>query len=142
MFCPNCGGNTKTTDRFCSNCGKPLTGQTEERTLIQIGPMGTGVCFKRPNFFTVIQKNDTRIVATDRRICGESTFKRGKLRFNVPYSEVVSAEVFGYMLWKVLWIQYVHAGETLEVYIMATLSNAQHIPWMHEYLKKNLHRTQ
>jgi hypothetical protein len=141
MFCSNCGKPTKTADQFCSACGTRLASAMEERTLDAFGPMGTGVCFKRPSFFTVIQKNDTRIVVTDKRICGESTFKPGSLRFNVPYSEVVTLDVFGYMLWKVLWLQYNHAGKLLEVSIMATPTNAQHITWIHEYLQKALRLT-
>jgi hypothetical protein len=136
MFCSNCGKPTNIADQFCSACGARLASALEERTLDAFGPMGTGVCFKRPSFFTVIQKNDTRISATDRRICGESSFKPGTLRFNVPYSEVVSVEVFGYLMWKVLWIQYNHSGKLLEVSIMATPFNAEHITRMHDFLRK------
>jgi len=110
-----------------------------ETVVYRFGPWGTGVCFKRPSFFTVLHKNNTIITATDRRICGESTFKRGTLRFNVPYNEVRSMDVFGYMLWKVLWLQYQEVDKLLEVSIMCPSTKAQHIHWLHEYLQKSTH---
>jgi len=74
-----------------------------EKVLLHFGPFGTGVCFNRPSFFTIIQKNDTRIVVTDREICGELTFKRNSLMFNIR-CEVVSIDLFGHTLWKVRWL--------------------------------------
>jgi hypothetical protein len=138
VTCPKCGSLTGNADRFCSFCGASLM-EAPETVLYSFGPWGTGICFKRPRFFTVIQKNDTIITATDRRVCGESSFKRGTLRFNVPYKEVHSMEVFGYTLWKVLWIRYQEANRLLEVSIMCPSTNAQHIHWLYEFLQKSTH---
>ncbi len=134
MTCSRCGNRTGNEDRFCSFCGASLT-DAPEIVLYTFGPWGTGVCFKRPSFFTVIQKNDTLITATDRRIYGESTFKRGTLRFNVRHDAVRLTEVFSYMMWKGLWIQYQEADKVFEVSIMCPSTNAQHINWLCEFLQ-------
>lgn len=136
MFCPKCGYPVNSGDRFCGACGIALANQTET-VVHSFGPFGTGVCFSRPGFFTVIQKNDTKIVVTDRRIYGESTLS-GSLRFNVPYTVVAAAETFGYLLWKVLWLRYSEAGKTKEVSIMGTPSNGENIAWTQSYIQSKL----
>src|SRR3972149_2113830 len=141
MFCSNCGNKVNSEDQFCSTCGARLA-DAQERELYSFGPWGTGVCFSRPSFFTVIQKNNARIAVTDRRILGESTFSRGSLRFDIPYKAGILAETFSHMLWKVLWLQYQKAGKLSEVSIMCTPSNAHHIFWAYEYIEKSTRQLQ
>jgi hypothetical protein len=125
MSCPSCGAKVGENDNFCSACGKNLK-REEETELFSFGPWGTGVCFSRPSFLTMIQKNDTKIVFTNRRISGYSSFTNS-LRFQVPYEAIISEEVFAYMLWRVLWIQYQDGAKTREVSIMCTAGNHEHI---------------
>jgi hypothetical protein len=43
----------------------------QENELYSFGPMGVRIYFSRPGFFTVMTRNVTRIVLTDKRIIGE-----------------------------------------------------------------------
>ena len=72
----------------------------KETVLISFGPFGVSVCFGRPGPTKVAYKNNTRIIVTDRRIYGSdrSIFSSGFLRFEAPYSTVVSTESFNYGL--------------------------------------------
>lgn len=125
MNCPNCGEKTTEQDNFCSKCGKKLT-TSQDTVIYSFGPWGTGVCFGKPSFFSMIQKNNTRIELTNSKISGYSTLTN-KPRFEVPYNSIIAEETFDYMLWKVLWLRYQEAEKTAEVSIMCTISNHQNI---------------
>lgn len=47
-----------------------MAGEPQETELYSFGPMGVGICFSRPGFFTAIAKNITRVVLTNKRIYG------------------------------------------------------------------------
>jgi hypothetical protein len=127
MFCPACGAQVNEGDSFCSKCGKNLAAQPQgETVLYSFGPFGTGVCFSRPSFFTVIHRNDTRIVLTGQKLSGFSSFNNS-LRLQVPYSAIANAEVFDYLMWKGLWIQYREAEKMREVSVMCTLTTYENI---------------
>ena len=125
MSCPHCGQKVGDKDTFCSACGKRLSAN-QEAVLHSFGPWGTGVCFSRPGFFTVIHNNDTKIVLTERCISGYSSFTNST-RFQVPYEAITATELFDYLLWKVLWIQYREKEKTREVSIMGTVTNHRQI---------------
>jgi hypothetical protein len=65
----------------------------QETVLYSFGPFGTGICFSKPTFFTVIQKNNTRIELTNTKISGYSTFSN-KPRFEIPYDSIIAMESF------------------------------------------------
>lgn len=125
MSCPNCGEKINPQDNFCTACGKNLTTE-QETVLYSFGPWGTGICFSKPSFFSIIQKNNTRIELTNHKISGYSKFTNSP-RFEVHYNSIIAKEIFDYMLWKVLWIRYQEAQKTAEVSIMCTISNQQNI---------------
>jgi hypothetical protein len=125
MSCPICGEKINEQDNFCTSCGKSIT-KIQDRVIYSFGPWGTGICFSKPSFFTMIQKNNTRIELTDQKISGYSTFSR-KPRFEISYNSISAQETFDYMLWKVLWIRYQDAQRTAEVSIMGTATNHQNI---------------
>jgi hypothetical protein len=133
-YCPNCGNKLDTTDQFCSSCGKPLTTNPEqERELLSFGPMGVSVCFKRPGFFTLTQQNDTKIILTNKRIYGLSSFS-GKPRFEANYSTINVKEITNYALFKVLYLQYQDDQKTKEVSIMGNPSNYSNITHAYELI--------
>lgn len=138
MYCPSCGTKAGEADSYCSKCGKSLTAQ-QETVLYSFGPWGTGICFSRPSFFTVIHKNDTKIVSTNQRLSGYSSFTNS-LRFQMPYEAITNTEIFDYMLWRVLWIQYVEAEKMREVSIMCTMSNHEHIDRVNELVQARRRR--
>jgi hypothetical protein len=131
MLCSNCGAEISETDKFCSECGKNVTqmvvSETEEKELYTFGPMGVGICFRRPSFSTPIIRNSTKIVLTNRRIRG---YPQGgliptkllpfKAQFEVPYENILATEQFGFLVNKALWIQYRDGEETKEVSIMCS----------------------
>lgn len=122
-FCPNCGNKISTQDRFCSACGKVLiVEQEQERETLSFGPFGISVCFGRPGFFVWTQQNNTKIVLTNKRIYGLSSFS-GKLRFQAFYNAITSKENISYALFKVLYLQYQDAGRIKEVSIMGNPPN-------------------
>jgi hypothetical protein len=129
MFCPSCGMNVDERDLFCAACGKSLAGN-QETELYSFGPWGVNVCFSRPGTFVWMQKNDTKIVLTNQRIYGSSTFTNST-RFQVPYLAILARENFDYRLnlglWKVLWIKYRAAEKIKEVSIMCFGPNSAHI---------------
>ena len=133
MNCTNCGEKINEQDNFCTACGKKLTNK-QDTVLYSFGPWGTGVCFSKPSFFTVIQKNNTRIELTDHTISGYSTFTN-KPRFEIPYNSIIAEEIFDYMLWRVLWIRYQEAEKTAEVSIMCTITNHQNITNTHNVIE-------
>src|SRR4030067_3138129 len=90
MSCPHCGQKSGAKDTFCSACGKALS-TDQETALHSFGPWGTGICFSRPEFFTVIHNNDTKIVLTERSISGYSSFNNST-RFEVPYEAITATE--------------------------------------------------
>lgn len=145
MSCPRCGAKIGTQDRFCTACGKNLislgenlTGGQKETEFFSFGPFGVNVCFSRPGIFVWMQKNNTKIVVTNRRIygSGSSIFGAGSLRFEVPYNAIIGKETFNYILWKVLWIQYREAEKTKEVSIMGNPPNYQHIKYAYNLLQE------
>src|SRR4030066_1267199 len=136
MFCPNCGMKIGEQDRFCSACGKSLTDEVNETELYSFGPWGVIVCFSRPGLFVWTQRNNTKILLTNRRIYGSSIFKTDSLRFQVPYDALLVTETFNFILWKVLWIQYREIEKIREVSIMCTPFNSYHITRAHELVQK------
>jgi hypothetical protein len=133
MNCPNCGEKINEQDKFCAACGKNLT-KEQDTVLYSFGPFGTGICFSKPSFFTLIQKNNTRIELTNQKISGYSP-STNKPRFEIPYNSIISEEIFDYMLWKVLWLRYQEAQKTPEVSIMCTISNHQNITNIHNLIE-------
>jgi hypothetical protein len=125
MNCPNCGAKISEQDNFCAACGKNLS-KNQETVIYSFGPWGTGICNGKPSFFTLIQKNNTRIELTDQKISGYATLS-GKPRFAIPYNSIIAQEIFDYMLWKALWMRYQDAQKTAETSIMGTATNHQHI---------------
>ena len=125
MYCGYCGAKVGEKDGFCSFCGKSLVADVRTE-LYSFGPWGTGVCFSRPGFLTLIQRNNTKIVLTNYGISGYSTLTNSE-RFQIPYNAIVTTEIFDYMLWKVLWIQYREEQRNLEVSIMCTIAHHQSI---------------
>jgi len=125
MFCGNCGAKVDEKDSFCASCGKSLVANPQTE-LYSFGPWGTGICFSRPGFLTMIQRNNTKIVLTNEGVSGYSSFTNSE-RFQIPYSAIVATEIFDYILWKVLWIQYRDGQKNLEVSIMGTAANHQSI---------------
>jgi hypothetical protein len=110
-------------NRFCSACGKPLiVEQGQEIEILSLGPWGISVCFGRPGFFVWTQQNNTRIVLTNKRIYGLSSFS-GKLRFQAFYNAITSKENISYALFKVLYLQYEDAEGIKEVSIMGNPPN-------------------
>ena len=106
--------------------------------MYSFGPLGTGVCFSKPSFFSIIQKNNTRIEATNSKISGYSTFTN-KPRFEVPYNSIITEETFDYLLWKVLWIRYQEMKKTAEVSIVYTIGNYQHITNTNNIIETHRH---
>ncbi len=133
MSCSNCGQKINEQANFCIACGKKLA-KEPETVLYSFGPWGTGICFSKPSFFSVIQKNNTRIELTKEKISGYSTFTN-KPRFEVAYNSIIAEEIFDYMLWKVLWIRYQDTQKTAEVSIMCTISNHQNITNAHNVIE-------
>jgi hypothetical protein len=125
MYCGNCGTKVGEKVSFCSTCGKNLVKETQN-DLYSFGPFGTGICFSRPGFLSLIQKNNTKIVVTNNGISGYSTF-RNSVRFEIAYSSIVATEIFDYLLWKVLWIKYRDGQKSSEVSIMCTAAYHQQI---------------
>lgn len=128
MFCSSCGTKIGDTDQFCPECGKKLTGQAqEEKELLSFGPFGVGICFRRPSLTAPIIRNSTKIILTNRRIRGDPQgfiipkLVLFKAQFDVPYDTILTTEQFGYLVNKVLWINYHYAGEeTKEVSIICS----------------------
>jgi hypothetical protein len=133
MNCHKCGEKINEQDNFCAACGKNLT-KEQDAVLYSFGPWGTGVCFGKPVFFSVIHKNDTRIELTNQKISGYSTFTN-KPRFVVPYNSIIAAEIFDYIMWKVLWLRYREEEKTAEVSIMGTVTNYQNITNTHNFIE-------
>jgi hypothetical protein len=119
-----------------------MSGEPQETELYSFGPMGVGICFCRPGFFTSIAKNITRVVLTDQRIYGvpKGPFFKGKARFQVLYDSIVSIEQFRLNLNHVLWIQYREAEKAKEVSIICYALNSQHASQAYEILQKTLHK--
>jgi hypothetical protein len=122
-------------DRFCSACGKSLTGE-QETELYSFGPGGVSVCFSRPRFFVWTQRNNTKIVLTNRRIYGSSIFSADSLRFQVPYEAILATESFNFIFWKVVWIQYRDVKKIREVSIMCNPFNSYHIARVYNLLQE------
>jgi hypothetical protein len=126
MLCPSCGTATADTDQFCPECGKKLTGQArEEIELLSFGPQGVGVCFRRPSLSAPIIRNSTKITLTNRRIRGvPSGFIRTlglfKAEFNVPFETILATEQLGYLVNRVLWINYRLGEEMKEVSVICS----------------------
>jgi hypothetical protein len=131
MFCPNCGAKMGETDRFCTACGTNVPsaapGEAEEKELYSFGPMGVGICFRRPGLTVPIVRNSTKIVLTNRRIRGSpqasiipTKLLLFKAQFEVPYDTILATEQFGYLVNKALWIQYRDAEKTKEVSIICS----------------------
>jgi len=137
MYCGNCGEKIDEKDSFCPSCGKSLVGDGRAE-LYSFGPWGTGVCFSRPGFLTLIQKNNTKIVLTKDRISGYSTLTNSE-RFQIPYNTIVAMEIFDYLLWKVLLIQYQDGQKRLEFSIMGTVANHQSIIMADSFVKAHRH---
>jgi hypothetical protein len=129
MYCPSRGVKVVELDQFCVACGKSLFGK-QETELYSFGPWLVNVCFSRPGTFVWMQKNNTKIILTNQRIYGSSTFNNST-RFQVPYPTILSMENFDYRLnlglWKVLWIKYVEPEKTKEVSIMCFGTDSVHI---------------
>ncbi|MFB3888082.1 MAG: zinc ribbon domain-containing protein [Candidatus Bathyarchaeia archaeon] len=135
MSCPNCGATINDPASFCPLCGKALHDQ-RETVLYEFGPFGVNVCFRRPSFFTVTQRNNTKIVLTNRRVYGVSTFT-GKSRFDVPYEAVVNIEVFNYLLYRVLWLQYRKSDKLAEVSVMCAAAHQHHIARAYDSIQRS-----
>jgi len=118
-----------------------MSSEPQETELYSFGPMGVGICFSRPTFFTTIAKNMTRVVLTNKRIYGvpQGPFFKGKARFEVPYDSIISIEQFRLHTNKVLWIQYREAEKTREVSIICYGFNSQHASQAYELLQKTMH---
>ena len=146
MLCPSCGKEIGATDQFCPECGKKLTSQAqEEMELLSFGPFGVGICFRRPGLTTPIIRNSTKIVLTNRRIRGDAQAPGGiipkklvlfKAQFEVPYNTILTTEQFGYLVNKVLWINYRSAGEeTKEVSIICSPRISENISRAYELIQ-------
>lgn len=135
-LCPNCGVQVGERDLFCSNCGKSLSGE-QEIVLDSFGPFGVSICFDRPGFFVMAQKNNTKIFVTDRRAYGlaGSILGEGSLRFHVPYSAVLAAESFRYGLQIALWIKYQEGEKIKEVSILSG-SHSHNVTSIYDLLQK------
>jgi hypothetical protein len=133
MYCGDCGAKVDEKDSFCASCGKSLVAD-DRAELYSFGPWGTGVCFSRPGFLTLIQKNNTKIMLTNDRLSGYSMLTNSE-RFQIPYKAIVMTEIFDYLLWKVLWIQYQEGQKKLEVSIMGTATNHQSITMADNFVK-------
>jgi hypothetical protein len=125
--------------------GKNVSGEAQETELYSFGPMGIGICFRRPGFFVPRLENSTRVALTNQRIYGYphgngmiSTkllpFK-DKSRFEVPYDAIIATEQLRFSFRKVLWIQYRDGEETKEISIMCSTFNNQHIQRTYELLQ-------
>ena len=134
MFCSSCGMKVGEPDRFCSICGKSLTGK-QETELFSFGPCGVSVCFSRPGFFVWTQRNSTKIVLTNQRIYGYSIFNKN-LRFQVPYDTIIDREIFNFYFSKVLWIQYRGVEKIREVSMMCSLFNSYHTKYVSDFINK------
>jgi hypothetical protein len=97
--------------------------------------MGVSVCFKRPGFFVMTQQNDAKIILTNRRIYGLSSFS-GKPRFEAYYSAITAKEKTNYALFKVLYLQYQDGEKTKEVSIMGNPANYNNIACTYELVPK------
>jgi hypothetical protein len=147
MLCPSCGMKANDQDKFCTYCGKSLTGgqeslaiKTPETELYSFGPLWVNVCFSRPGTFVLMHKNDTKVVLTNRRIYGISTLGRDSLRFQVPYSSIIAKESYDYRLnfglWRTLWIKYQESNQIKEVSILCISPNSHIIDRAIEILQK------
>jgi len=136
LLCPNCGVQVGEQDRFCIHCGKSLSGE-QEKVLDSFGPFGVSVCFGRPGFFVMAQRNNTKIFVTDQRVYGSasSILGGGSLRFQVPYSAVLAAESFNHGLQKVLWIKYREGEKIKEVSILSG-SHSHNVTSAYDLLQK------
>ena len=136
MLCPNCGADVSGQDQYCSACGKSLTGG-EEAVLHSFGPFGVNVCFSRPGVFVWMQKNNTKIFVTNRRVCGASAHSLSdSMRFQVPFGAILAKEKFKFGLWTVVWVQYREGEKIKEVSIMCTTFNAHNIEKTYDLLEK------
>jgi hypothetical protein len=120
-----------------------MSGEPQEKELCSFGPMGVRVCFSRPGFFTLMARNITRIVLTEKRIIGEPKrvgnlpLSKDKAGFQVLYNSVTSTERFSFFLNKGLYIQYRDAEKTKEVSI---ISSDQNISQAYELIQKALQK--
>ncbi|MGA3191455.1 MAG: hypothetical protein ABSD73_02960 [Candidatus Bathyarchaeia archaeon] len=118
-----------------------MSSEPQEKELYSFGPMGVRICFSRPEFFTPVARNITRVVFTDRRIYGvhrgSLPFFKDKASFQVTYASIVSMEQFGFFLNKGLYIQYREAETTKEVSI---ISSGQNVRQAYETIQKALRK--
>lgn len=134
VSCPSCGNRADAENRFCSVCGKALNAEPEnEKVLLSFGPMDVSVCFKRPGFFVLTQRNDTKIVLTNKRIYGLSSFS-GKPRFDVQYNAITSKENTKYNFFRVLYLQYRENKNAKEVSIMGGPTNYSNVARAYELI--------
>ena len=134
VSCPSCRNKADAENGFCSVCGKALKAESEnEKVLLSFGPMDVSVCFKRPGFFVLTQRNDTKIVLTNKRIYGISSFS-GKPRFDVPYNVVTSKESNKYNFFRVLYLQYREDKNAKEVAIMGGPTNYSNVARAYELI--------
>jgi len=139
MFCPSCGTNAKEGDLFCTSCGKSFAA-SQEIELHSFGPWGVNTCFSRPGTFVWMQKNNTKVILTNQRISGLSSFNNSP-RFQVNYSDIIAKENFDYRLnlgpWKVLWLKYREAEKIKEVSIMCFGPASSNITTAFEIIQNN-----
>jgi hypothetical protein len=122
-----------------------MSGEAQETELYSFGPMGVGICFRRPGFFVPRLENSTRIVLTNRRIYGYPQRSgmistkllpvKDKSRFEVPYDAIIATEQLSFSFRKVLCIQYRDGEKTKEISIMCSAFNNQHISRTYELLQ-------
>jgi hypothetical protein len=91
--------------------------------------MGISITFGRPGAFAWAKKNVTRVLLTDRRLCGVK--KRalllglagggGETLFDVPLASVTALEMVNYLANKALYIRYSTPTGPKEVSVVASL---------------------
>jgi hypothetical protein len=155
MFCPSCGKQTEDVFNFCPHCGSRLappqeaterpmlpgmpTASPDEQTIFSFGPFGVTVCEGPYSMFKWQRKNITTIALTNQRICGvanrrfgpgalpETTGIGGRAQFNIPYSSIISVEVYQHPanlgLMNVLDITYSDGSTTMEKSICSYSNN-------------------
>jgi len=108
VFCTRCGERLNEDYNFCPSCGSRVPGseaqksEGPETSLLTFGPFGVTVCDGPYSMFKWQRKNVTMIEVTNLRIMGVPNQSIGFFKlwgkrkdcFEIPYSSIVSLEVF------------------------------------------------
>ncbi len=122
--------------------------QEREQILFRFGPMGVSIRSRRPGLFVMARRNNTEVVATDRRIYGVRKLPkftlarhRGKsdqIVFDIPYPKVLQMERADFLAEKVIWLRYQDPEKVKEISIGSGIAWQDRISNLEALLRERL----